>query len=357
MVDLKILKIAPAALLVLLTLAYTFSDSEIRWSAPGLPTCSGHPCLDAPNGLRIVDRHITHLAGIWNFVEGLGHPGMTTFYPVARRLSPARYDWPDIYRDPIARNFSNLASDFLRHGSHMDSYLSILVMDMVHQFRRMCYTLKRVQHTLIEFQPSQTSHAARPTLSLEYQEIETDKIFNSTLVQLEIGLKSLCMAALDKSEILTPLALNVSIIGSELDLESELARVDRNYKDLPWWDSWTIDHWLGTSGTAQLGAYLQFFRREEQTFRALATASSALQDNIVGLREYCIWYTDNTTSLLINEAQSRDEILKPVTPYTIAQDIENLSGKVEDAWSAAQPNGLPGWPPRAVRPPPGYQIA
>ncbi|KAJ6542642.1 hypothetical protein B0H19DRAFT_1267877 [Mycena capillaripes] len=203
--------------------------------------------------------------------------------------------------------------------------------------------LKQTLKRLTELEPLQFTYKASPNFNLDYLEVTTDSIFNSTVVELITELNAICRVALDKSEELLSLALNVTTTGSELatGMDDELPRVKLALKNLPCWDTWTLAHWLGESLTARYRLYLKFFGDEKYTFRTLVDASSAIHNNnLVGIREYCTWYTDDVSIHLINE--DRGASFKSVTAQTIARNIESLLNRIQDLLEAGTPQGLPG---------------
>ncbi|KAJ6482869.1 hypothetical protein C8R47DRAFT_1132955 [Mycena vitilis] len=343
----------------LLFAAYLFFSAQqspllemLGW-APGF-ACSDHRCLDTARGLRITDGHVKHMTGIWDFVEGMGHPGGKTFVPVAiGRLNPATHEWPPMYHDAASERFLTLARDFLMDGSTMDMELDLLLTRIVGILWR-SKTLNKTRRILMDIESSQYIPDG-----FRQMQIEKDKIFNSTISELVTETTTICKTALSKSENLSSATLNVSVLGSELalGLDGELVRVKDALLGLPWWDTWTLTHWEGRSRTTRYRAYLRFFEAEERTFRALVDASAAIHQNVVGLREYCVWYMDESTSNLIHEDGQGPGTTHPVTAKSTAQDIESLLNRLEIAWHAGEPNGSPGWPPRAVNPPPAHRIS
>ncbi|KAJ7620578.1 hypothetical protein DFH06DRAFT_1234242 [Mycena polygramma] len=370
---------ATSLLLFAAYLSFSVKQSSLLESLGWAPSlaCSDHHCLDTTDGLRIMDGHVKHMVGIWNLVEGMGHPGGTTFVPVAiGRLNPATHEWPPMYHDAASERFLKLARDFLMEGSSMDMELDLLLtrivgilwrsktvrsdvsLSVIHfHIQPFGNKLNRTRQILMDIESSQSRD--RVSNGFRQLQIEKDKIFNSTISELMAEITTTCKTALSKSENLPSAALNVSVLGSEmaLGLDGELARVKDALLGLPWWDTWTLTHWEGRSRTTRYRAYLKFFEAEERTFRALADASAAIHQNVVGLRDYCVWYMDESTSNLIHEDGQGHGTTRPVTAKSIAQDIESLLNRLEITWHAGQPNGSPGWPPRAVHLPPADRIS
>ncbi|KAJ7147319.1 hypothetical protein C8R46DRAFT_1359833 [Mycena filopes] len=316
----------------------------LGWSSAGRSNCRDHPCLDTSNGLRTVNSHVGHIVGAWDFIEGLGHPRHNTFVPIARQLGPPRNkEWPPFNRDPLAQSFLDLTKKFLWMGYSLDSTLGLFLHNTLDLFQAMSPLLNRSRRTLATFE-AKFNDSPNPRHSY----IEIDKTFNSTVTDLTASLKMLCATALEKSESLPPLALNVSILGSELttQLESELARVREALNLLPWWDTWTVRHWAGKSATLQYRPYLRFFEKNAATLRTLREAALAIHSNVVGFRDYCAWYNADGTIGLIND-EPPDGI---VTAKSITRTIENLQIRVKDASNAGKKDGLPGWLPRLVGP-------
>ncbi|KAJ7160777.1 hypothetical protein C8R46DRAFT_354130 [Mycena filopes] len=227
--------------------------------------------------------------------------------------------------------------------------LGIFSVDIVHHFGVIFKRLKKTSQMLIDLEPVQTKYKAAPGSNIAHLDIQTDEIFNSTIVDLASRLDAMCTDVLNQTEKLKLVhhALNASTLGKQVTdgLDGELARVRDVVAHLPWWDTWTFAHWEGRSHTIRYRAYLKFFQEEEQTFRSLADTASAFHNNLVGLRDYCAWYTRDDTSRLINTDRSREAA---PNVQNIARNIERLSNRIEDAWNAE--NGAPGWPPRLVRP-------
>ncbi|KAJ7147364.1 hypothetical protein C8R46DRAFT_1130145 [Mycena filopes] len=330
----------------------------LGWSNTSRNLCTDHACLGTSDGLQIIDSYIQHMSAMWDFVDGLGHPGSNTFVPASRRLDPATYSgWPFSFHDPVAKEFlDHFIYDFLLRGDYADSMLDTCLSRIVTRFDTVSRKLRKISQILMDLEPLQARYKAAPGYSPAYLAIETDNIFNSTVVELTSELNGICTDILNRIEEckLVPSVLEVNALGKHVadGLDGELDRVRDVVAHLPWWDTWTFAHWEGKSHTIRYRAYLKFFQEEEQTLRTLAYVASAFHNNLVGLRDYCVWYTNNDTSRLINSDRSRE-----ATPnvQNIARNIERLSTRIKDAWNA-DINGSPGWPPRLVHPLPVLQI-
>ncbi|KAJ7147349.1 hypothetical protein C8R46DRAFT_1359852 [Mycena filopes] len=320
--------------------------------------CTDHACLGTSDGLQIIDSYIQHMSAIWDFVDGLGHPGSNTFVPATQRLDPAMYSgWPISPHDPVAKKFlDGLIYDLLLRGRHVDIVIDIFLGPAVSHFDTISMRLKKINQMLMNLEQLQARYKAVPGYNRPYLDIEMDKIFNSTVVELTAGLGGICTHILNRTEELKlmPDALELTALGNRVTngLDGELNRARNVLAHLPWWDTWTLAHWQGYSHTIRYRAYLKFFREEEQTLRDLAHTASAFYNNLVGLRDYCIWYNNNDTSRLINTDRSREAA---PNVQSVVGNIERLSNRIEDAWNA-RVNDAPGWPPRLVRPVAALQI-
>ncbi|KAJ7233182.1 hypothetical protein C8J57DRAFT_1382337 [Mycena rebaudengoi] len=269
--------------------------------SPG-PQCGDHPCLDLPNGLRIVNTHLKHITGVWELFESLGHPGMETFVPAAQRLSRATSkSYPVTSHDPIATEFLDLMNKFLMQGDKLEMELMNRLISSILPLFNSMMSLMPIHRTLVTLEPLESSNLTLSASALA----DIDKTFNSIVSQLVAEIQKVCIAALNESDHVFPQALTVSALGSELALgmDSELSRVKLALGRLPWSDAWTLQHWSGTSTTARYRAYLKLFDTEGETLRALADVASAIHENLGDLRDYCVWYTKNDTVHLIYEGR------------------------------------------------------
>ncbi|KAJ7160741.1 hypothetical protein C8R46DRAFT_1353506 [Mycena filopes] len=320
---------------------------SLGWSIPSPCACIDHACLDTSDGIQIIYSYIQHMSAMWDLVDGLGYPGRNTFVPAFRRLNPATYSgWPFSYHDPVAIIFlDRLVAKFLRHGKHTDTMLNMFLVSAVSLFDAMSTRyrtkLKKTSRILMDLEPLQARYKAIPAYNRAHLDIETDRILNSTVAELTYGLGGICTDILNRTEELklVPDTLELSALGKQVTdgLDGELARVRNVAAHLPWWDTWTLAHWQGYSRTIRYRAYLKFFREEEQTFRDLANAASAFHNNLVGLRDYCIWYTSDDTSRLINADRSGEAA---PNVQNIARNIEHLSNRIKEAWSAGDNGSL-----------------
>ncbi|KAJ7160789.1 hypothetical protein C8R46DRAFT_1105663 [Mycena filopes] len=335
-----VLAAIPLFLLVWIVLPtqHLFQPLEaLGWSNTSRNLCTDHACLGTSDGLQIIGSYMQHMSTMWDFVDGFGHPGSKTFFPASRRLDPATYSgWPNAYNDPVAVSFlDHLVWDFLLRGDYADSMLDNSLGSVVTRFDTLSRKLKKISQVLMDLKPSQAKYKAVPGYDRAYLAIETDNIFNSSVVELASELSGICTDILNRIEEskLMPTVLEVNALGEQMTdgLDGELLRVRNVVAHLPWWDTWTFAHWEGRSHTIRYRAYLKFFQEEEETLRTLAYVASAFHNNLVGLRDYCIWYIKDDTSRLINTDRSRE-----ATPdvQDIARDIERLSNRIEDAWNA-----------------------
>ncbi|KAJ7147318.1 hypothetical protein C8R46DRAFT_546994 [Mycena filopes] len=200
-----------------------------------------------------------------------------------------------IGHDPVSIVFDRLVSKFLRHGKHTDTLLNMFLVSVVSLFDAMSTKLKKTSRISMDLEPLQARYKAIAGYNRAHLDIETDRILNSTVAELTSGLGGICTEILNRTEELKlmPDVLELSALGKQVTdgLDGELARVRNVVAHLPWWDTWTLARWQGYSRTIRYRAYLKFFREEEQTFWDLANAASAFHNNLVGLRDYCIWYT------------------------------------------------------------------
>ncbi|KAJ7279108.1 hypothetical protein C8J57DRAFT_1305573 [Mycena rebaudengoi] len=303
--------------------------------------CNGHPCLDLPNGLRIIDNHLKHIAGIWDLLEALGHPEESSLSPSAYRLASDFY--PLIRDDPEAQKLLEVMDNFLRKAQRLDTPVARLLNLCYHQFF-MERPLKEIPGHLKKLESLQSSYKG---FNIKYMESETDSLLNSTIAMLAGSMTTTCERISIKTEEALSIAAAASSSGSEVTsrLDDELARVKATLDELPWWDTWTISHWAGRSATAQRRAYLKYFKDEGQTLRTLAYLSSVIHDNLMGLENYCLWYTNPITFHLIQEEHHTNA--KAASIQSITRDIESLLDRIRAAGSSEEPP----WPPRRVRSP------
>ncbi|KAJ7160775.1 hypothetical protein C8R46DRAFT_1105633 [Mycena filopes] len=349
MKNIRRLALAVALSLLVWIVLRTHLAQPLRLEAPGWSNssrnpCTGHACLGTSDGLQIIDSYIQHISTMWDFVDGLGHPGGNTFVPATRRLNPATYSkWPNAYDDPVSIVFDRLISKFLLQGRQVDLGFDIFIVPVVSVFETISTRLKKTSQILMDLEPLQAKYKAVPGYDRAYLDIETDKIFNSTIIELASGLGGICTKVLNETEQLKlmPDVLELSALGKQVTdgLDGELDRVRDVIAHLPWWDTWTFAHWEGRSHTIRYRAYLKFFQEEKETLRTLADVASAFHNNLVGLRDYCVWYTGDDTSRLINNDRSRE-----ATPNV----QKRLSTRIEDAWNA-DVNGAPVRPIAALQ--------
>ncbi|KAJ7141873.1 hypothetical protein C8R43DRAFT_954529 [Mycena crocata] len=222
---------------------------------------------------------------------------------------------------------------------------------IVQAFRR---ALKTTRELLALVQNAQR---VAPSSQTDLIGIETDKLFNSTIAEVIGRINTICNATFDRKSV-SHLAVATSALGTEfvLELDGESSRVNEALSLLPWWDTWTFDHWIGKSTTFRHRAYLKFFEEEGPILRSLAETASVINDNIIDLMNYCRWYTsDDTLHLIYDDADSDDKI-RPVTTQTISRDIQSLINRIEITLVAGKSPEVPGWSPRRGRPPPIHRI-
>ncbi|KAJ7168335.1 hypothetical protein C8R43DRAFT_984029 [Mycena crocata] len=306
--------------------------------------CNDHPCLTLTTGLDVVHAHLRHLIGIWDLVDGLGHPGMTTFVPTAQRSwSPDAYPI-GVYRDTTSRDLLKSMVVFAHSTDHMDTVLSMkIISPLVRVFNprwAILRSLPQMGQTLTNLEQGGTNDREL--------KMNIDVALNSTIAMLSEQAVAACNVVRDKVVPFLPLAANTTLLGSGLisGIHADSPRVIEALRHLPWWDAWTFSHLAGASDTARFKAYLKFLKQEEQTFRYLAEAASAVHDNLVDLRDYCIWYSDNTTIRMINE----DGLVarKSLSVKRVFQDVEYLLTRIKITLSTEH-NPENGWPARRVR--------
>lgn len=81
--------------------------------------------------------------------------------------------------------------------------------------------------------------------------------------------------------------MSVSLLSN---LEKELASVPETLRSLPWWDRYTLNHYLRRSKTAYFTKYLTFLRNNESKIRFFAESIHVVADNLLTLIEYVSWY-------------------------------------------------------------------
>ncbi|KAJ7143081.1 hypothetical protein C8R43DRAFT_1015606 [Mycena crocata] len=317
----------------------TVSSPRLETLLPGFArsstSCNDHLCLDPPNGLRIFDAHIRHLTGVWDLIEGLGHPGMETFTPTRQRLMHDSYPL-GVYRDTASQVFMRRMSNFISDADQLDFILTReLLAKAVHSFRDIS-TMTSTRTAFIGLSGADSDR------------VDTDRILNTTFAVFVQDISRVCNSTLDNVGKVLPTSTNTSSTGNDLASEwgHELKRIQDALNSLPWWDVWTLAHWAGNSDTARYREYSKFLADEEQTFRLLADAALAIHDNLVDLRDYCLWYSDRETVRLMHE-HTRNKKHPPLE--TVSRHIDQLVNRVEITRMVRVKPDVPGWPPRRVR--------
>ncbi|KAJ7147320.1 hypothetical protein C8R46DRAFT_1130010 [Mycena filopes] len=310
--------------------------------------CTDHPCVGIPAVLQIVNSHVNHISAIWDLVEGLGHPGLN-FHPTAQRLDRATcQSCPVIHHDLKSERFLYRMHQFLWIADNLDQQLTYsLLPSAVHRFGIILKTLLQTQETLTEIELSQARDRAVPGSRLDLRAAETDSILNATVGQIVAKMNTVCETVLEESKRATPLALNASSLGAELalGLDGELVRVHNALNRLPWWDTWTLDHWMGMSRSYRHRAYLRFFEDEQQVLRLLVTEASYIYDNLADLNHYCLWYTTDENIHSVHTYNAT----KLVTTESLAQDIKAVTNRIRITGALGKDPEVLGWRPRRAR--------
>lgn len=88
------------------------------------------------------------------------------------------------------------------------------------------------------------------------------------------------------------------------NLDKELVSVPETLRSLPWWDRYTLNHYLRRSTTAYFTKYLTFLRDNESKIRFFAESIHIVADNLLTLIEYVSWYRRHQVCTLFTHCLS-----------------------------------------------------
>ncbi|KAJ6482861.1 hypothetical protein C8R47DRAFT_1217784 [Mycena vitilis] len=268
------------------------SFPSLAWSS-ALRPCNNRPCLDLPDGLRILDSHIRHVTGIWDLVEGLGYPGRQTFAPTRKRLPFGSYPLGPL-QDDVSHAFMNRMKRFISKGDKMDVALAWEMSSFaIHSFRDIAIAMSSAHKIIGEVEDPRLRRNSSSMNNNRASVTATDRVLNTTLVFLVGTIVAQCDKTVRNVNKVLSEAANASSAGNELvsGWDTERARVKDALGATPWWEVLTLAHWVGHSDTTLYREYSTFLEEEEIPFRLLAEAVSAIHDNLVQVREYCLWYS------------------------------------------------------------------
>ncbi|KAJ7620591.1 hypothetical protein DFH06DRAFT_1306147 [Mycena polygramma] len=322
-------QVAISAISVLLMFAIYRSDLTPRsrqsfpslvWSS-GLRPCNNRPCLDLPDGLRILDAHVRHVTGIWDLVEGLGYPGMQTFTPARRRLPFGSYPLGPL-QDDASHAFMNRMKRFTSKGDLMDAALAWDVLSSaVFSFQDIALAMSDTQKVISQMEDAQFQRTSSSTNNNPASMTANDLVLNATLVSLVETIVAECDTTVRNINKVLPKAANASSAGNEVAFgwSAERARVKDALSATPWWEVLTLAHWAGVSDRTLYKQYSKFLEEQEGPFRSLAEAASAINDNLVNAKDYCLWYSNRDVgfkwaSPMFSELASRRYACSMKTP-------------------------------------------
>ncbi|KAJ7106494.1 hypothetical protein C8R43DRAFT_209829 [Mycena crocata] len=298
------------------------------------------PCLDLSTGLMILDLHIGHLSGIWDRVEAMGQPA-PGFVPTCYRLADPDYYPERSYDDPTTADLIHRMVAFALKANNLDSMIKFTASDA------MVDSLDAEQ--LSQLGPVLTRLGKLHSRSAFNLESKTDKILNST-ADLVVGqILMACERIIWEVTPQLPAVLNTSLAGVEVvsALDLEYVRVTDTLNDIPWWDGWTRKHRAGASPTARYREWLNFLKKEDEAFRFLTETASALNENLVDVRDYCTWYSAKySTPLMLEDLGGRTN---NVSVKSILQDVDGLLNRIKLTRAAGRIPDVPGYPARRVQ--------